>query len=225
MLRLVVVGDQRRRMDGIDGDPLPWRADADDAFARARRRPWARSAPACPIRCRAAATASASSPLPGTRNTRLAALAKPNQPAFAGRQRRPGFALLLEVGVDRAHHVGRIEFAAPDADEHVVDRSCAPGATARSSAWRRNTCAPARAKARSTIWRPRPPYCALAASRVARRIAARARPVTTRLSHAAGGVRLSERVISTSSPLRRVEISGAMRPLIFAPTAELPTSV
>jgi hypothetical protein len=84
---------------------------------------------------------------------------------------------------------------------------------------------PARSNARSTICRPRPPYCAFAASLVARRIAARARPVTTRLSQAAGGVRLSERVISTSSPLCSVEISGAMRPLIFAPTAELPTSV
>ena len=63
------------------------------------------------------------SPLPGTRNTRLAALARPNQPALARRQRRPGFALLLEIGIDRAHHVGRIEFAAPDADEHVVDRA------------------------------------------------------------------------------------------------------
>ena len=49
---------------------------------------------------------------------------------------------------------------------------------------------PARSNARSTIWRPRPPYCAFAASRVARRIAARARPVTTMLSQAAGGVRL-----------------------------------
>ena len=84
---------------------------------------------------------------------------------------------------------------------------------------------PARSKARSTICRPRPPNCAFAASRVARRIAARARPVTTIESQAAGGVRLAERVISTSSPLRSVEISGAMRPLIFAPTAELPTSV
>ena len=72
---------------------------------------------------------------------------------------------------------------------------------------------------------PRPPYWVLAASRVARRIAARARPVTTTLSQAAGGVRFDEREIYISSPLRRVEISGAMRPLILQPTAELPTSV
>ncbi len=84
---------------------------------------------------------------------------------------------------------------------------------------------PARSNARSMIWRPRPPYCAFAASRVARRIAARARPVTTTESQAAGGVRLDDRVISTSSPLCSGEISGAMRPLILQPTAELPTSV
>ena len=84
---------------------------------------------------------------------------------------------------------------------------------------------PARSKARSTIWRPSPPNWAFAASRVARRMAARARPVTTTLSQAAGGDPPSEREISTSSPLCSSEISGAMRPLIFAPTAELPTSV
>jgi hypothetical protein len=84
---------------------------------------------------------------------------------------------------------------------------------------------PARSNARSTIWRPRPPNWAFAASRVARRIAARARPVTTTLSQAAGGDPPSAREISTSSPLCNSEISGAIRPLIFAPTAELPTSV
>ena len=56
-------------------------------------------------------------------------------------------------------------------------------------------------------------------------IAARARPVTTTLSHAAGGEPPSAREISTSSPLCKQRSSGAMRPLILHPTAELPTSV
>src|ERR1700678_3973576 len=42
--------------------------------------------------------------------------------AFVARERRTGFPLLLEIGIDRAHDVGRINLAAADADEDVVDR-------------------------------------------------------------------------------------------------------
>jgi hypothetical protein len=50
-------------------------------------------------------------------------------------------------------------------------------------------------------------------------------PVTTSDSQAAGGACALERVISTSSPFCSSVISGAMRPLILAPTQLLPTSV
>ena len=163
------------------------------------------------------------SPFPGTRNTRLAALAgRTSRSRSAAPPAR--LALLLEVGMDRAHDVARIDLAAPDPDQDVVDRARASRGSAALSLASENFC-PARSKARSMIWRPSPPNCALAASRVARRMAARARPVTTTLSQAAGGVRRSEREISTSSPFCSTEISGAMRPLILQPTAELPMSV
>ena len=74
--------------------------------------------------------------------------------------------------------------------------------------------------------RPSPVYCVRTAARVARRIAARALPVTTINSQAAGGaVCAFEVMISTSSPLTISEPSGAILPLILQPTAVLPTSV
>jgi len=84
----------------------------------------------------------------------------------------------------------------------------------------------ARWNKRSTIRRPSPVYCERTAVRVARLIAARALPVTTIDSQAAGGaVCVFEVMISTSSPLRISEPSGATWPLILQPTAVLPTSV
>jgi len=64
------------------------------------------------------------------------------------------------------------------------------------------------------------------AVRVARRIAARALPVTASDSHADGGADWASEVrTSTSSPFRSSEDSGANLPLILHPTALLPTSV
>ena len=64
------------------------------------------------------------------------------------------------------------------------------------------------------------------AVRVARRIAARALPVTTIDSQAAGGATgVFAVMISTSSPLTISDISGAIWPLILQPIAVLPTSV
>ncbi len=80
-------------------------------------------------------------------------------------------------------------------------------------------------RARVRISRPRPVYCARTASRVARRMAARAFPVTAYPSHAAGGTCDAERMISTSSPLFNLPIKGALRPLIRQPTQLSPTSV
>jgi len=60
---------------------------------------------------------------------------------------------------------------------------------------------------------------------VARRMAARALPVTTIDSQAAGGTCACERMISTSSPFFSSVISGMVRPLIFTPTQVSPTSV
>ena len=63
----------------------------------------------------------------------------------------------------------------------------------------------ARWKRRSTICRPKPTYCVRTAIRVARRIAARALPVTTTDSHADGGaVCVFDVVISTSSPFEQL---------------------
>ena len=57
-------------------------------------------------------------------------------------------------------------------------------------------------------------------------MAARALPVMTSDSQAAGGaVCAFEVMISTSSPLVSSETSGAILPLILQPTAMLPTSV
>ena len=74
--------------------------------------------------------------------------------------------------------------------------------------------------------RPRPAYWLRTAARVARRMAARALPVVTSDSQAAGGAICAfEVMISTSSPLVSSETSGAILPLILQPTAMLPTSV
>src|SRR5438552_3968453 len=66
---------------------------------------------------------------------------------------------------------------------------------------------------------PRPAYWARTALRVALRIAARARPVTTSVSQAAGGVCSLAVITATSSPLKSSETSGAVRPLTRQPTA------
>ena len=64
------------------------------------------------------------------------------------------------------------------------------------------------------------------ATRVARRIEARALPVRTIDSQAAGGAVCALEIrISTSSPLTSSEVSGAILPLILQPTVALPTSV
>ena len=68
--------------------------------------------------------------------------------------------------------------------------------------------------------RPSSAYWERTAARVARRIAARALPVTTIDSQAAGGAGCAFEVrISTSSPLVSSEASGAIFPLILQPTA------
>ena len=84
---------------------------------------------------------------------------------------------------------------------------------------------PARSKARSRMRAPSPEYCLRMAFLVARRMAARALPVTTIDSQAAGGTCALERMISTSSPFFSSVISGMMRPLTLAPTQVSPTSV
>ena len=74
--------------------------------------------------------------------------------------------------------------------------------------------------------RPSPAYWLRTAARVARRMAARALPVVTSDSHAAGGAFCAfEVMISTSSPFSSTETSGEILPLILQPTAVLPTSV
>ena len=62
-------------------------------------------------------------------------------------------------------------------------------------------------------------------ARTARRIAARALPVTTKPSQDSWGEELRLRMISMTSPVVSVVRSGTCRPLIFAPTAEFPRSV
>ena len=84
---------------------------------------------------------------------------------------------------------------------------------------------PARSKARSSMRTPRPEYCLRMAFLVARRMAARALPVTTIDSHAAGGTCAFDLMISTSSPFFNSVINGMMRPLTLAPTQVSPTSV
>ena len=61
-------------------------------------------------------------------------------------------------------------------------------------------------------------------ARTARRIAARALPVTTKDSHESCGEEVLLLMISTTSPLLSGVRSGMCRPLIFAPTAKLPRS-
>jgi len=74
--------------------------------------------------------------------------------------------------------------------------------------------------------RPSPAYWLRTAARVARRIEARALPVVTSDSQAAGGALCAfDTMISTSSPFISSFTSGAILPLILQPTAVLPTSV
>ena len=133
-------------------------------------------------------------------------------------------ALFLEVGIDGLDHIAGKDFAAPDRRQHVVDRRRARGAAARLSACRRRKAWPARSKARTTIWRPSPAYCARTASRVARRIAARALPVTAmRFPRRRRHLALGAHDLDLVAVVQCGASNGATRPLILAPTAELPT--
>ena len=160
---------------------------------------------------------------PGTRNTRSAAFGKPNQPLSFWGTAGPGLRSSLK-SKHGAHDVGGENLAAPHADEHVVGRG-ARQTRQRALQFASVNFLPARSNVRSTIWRPRPPNCAFAASRVARRMAARAGPVTTTLSHAAGGgAALGAR---DQHVVAVVEFRDERRDaaIDFAPTAESPTSV
>ena len=66
--------------------------------------------------------APAPSPAPGALKTTLALAFTPNQPGSPGPIAVCGaFALLAEVGIDRLHHVARIDLAASDRRQRVVD--------------------------------------------------------------------------------------------------------
>ena len=140
--------------------------------------PLARSAPAYRDRCRASAGPPAASDSPGTLNTRLATLGRPNQPLSFGGTAGPALRSSLKSGCT----------ARTTSAENISPRPTPMNTSSSELRARRGNAAfslssanflPARSNARSTICRPRPPYCALTASRVARRMAARARPVTT----------------------------------------------
>src|SRR3984957_12250373 len=60
------------------------------------------------------------SPCPGTFELQVPHFVKPNPAALALGRRRAGGALLLEVGMNGAHHIAREHFAAPDRDEPIV---------------------------------------------------------------------------------------------------------
>ena len=121
LIRLVVIVHQRRRMDGIDGDPLPRRADADDPFPRHGAAFGRKAHRHVPID---AAQRQRRAVLVLARNAKheMGCLGEAEPAAFVARQRRAGLSILLEIGVDRADDVGGIDLAAADADEDVVDR-------------------------------------------------------------------------------------------------------
>src|SRR5260370_138676 len=134
----------------------------------------------------------------------------------------PALRLLLEILQRR--RLDRI-------DLHALARGDDPDAPAASLgrvpfgfAWAYSFLA--RANSRSGMGRRRPAYGSRTAVRVARRIAARALPVTASDSHADGGADWASEVrTSTSSPFCSSDDSGANLPLILQPTALLPTSV
>jgi len=106
-----------------------------------------------------------------------------------------------------------------------------------SSSPRRSTASPIAflpilAGTRSAIWsnslRPIAATSAYSLARTARRIEARALPVTTNASHDSCGsalAPLAPLMISTTSPLLSGVLSGMCRPLILAPTVCAPRSV
>ena len=164
-----------------------------------------------------------SSPPPGSLNFTALAVSGRTSRSPASAPRRD--ALLLVVGIHGARDVGRPHLAAADRGEHVVDRG-ARQARQRAVSFSSEYSILARWHSRSTMRRPSAAYWLRTASRVARRMAARALPVTTIDSQAAGGAVCAFEVrISTSSPFCSGEDSGAILPLILAPTAMLPTSV
>ena len=95
-------------------------------------------------------------------------------------------AFFLVVGIHGAGDVGGLQFAAADRRHHLFDRG-ARQPRQRAGELLVGITILARWNSRSTMRRPSPVYCVRTAARVARRIAARALPVTTRDSHAAGG--------------------------------------
>ena len=184
-LRPIVEIDQRGRMDRIDDDAV-FLANADDPLARHRSALWARTCTGVSRSMPRSGSAPPASDSPGTRNTRSAAFGKPNQPlSFCGTA-GPGLRSSLKFGnTARTTSVEKISPRPTPMNTSSIEARARRGSAALSFA--SVNFLPARSNARSTIWRPSPPNCAFAASRVARRMAARARPVTTTLSHAAGG--------------------------------------
>ena len=170
-------------------------------------------------------SASAASDSPGTRNTRSAALGKPNQPLSFMRHGRTRLALLLEVRKHGAHDVGGENLAAADANEDIVDRGARETRQRRLEFRFGEFLARALERALDDL---APEAAELRLRRLARR-AADGGAGPARHHDAVPGRRRRRRPRrARSAPRRRCassEISGAMRPLIFAPTAELPTSV
>ena len=137
-----------------------------------------------------------------------------------------GRALFLVVGIHRARDVGGLQFAAADRRHHLLDRGARqPRQRAVQLFVGIGDLGALEQRARRCAGRARHIACA-PPPRVARRIAARALPVTTIDSQAAGGAAL--RLRGDDLDLVAVDISdisGAILPLILQPTAVLPTSV
>ena len=113
-------------------------------------------------------------------------MGKPNQPLSFNGTAGPALRSSLKFGnTARTTSVEKISPRPTPMNTSSIEARARRGSAALSFA--SANFLPARSNARSTIWRPRPPNWAFAASRVARRMAARARPVTTTLSQAAGG--------------------------------------
>ena len=117
------------------------------------------------------------------------------------------------------------QLAAADGGVHLLDRFLRQARQALLELVVGIVLADALRKAETSRRRPSSEYCLRSASRAARRMAERALPVTAMRSQAAGGVCPLAASTSTSSPFLSCVVSGSCRPLITAPTQELPMSV
>ena len=222
-VRLVVVGDERRRVDRIDGDALGT-PNADDPLARngaALGRETDRGREVDPAHRQNPRRIG----IAGNAEDEIGRLGQAEPSAFVLGRARADLAVVLKVRIDGANHIDGGDLAAPRPRQRRHRPTRGRASAAPPSVSPRSICAlPGRRRPRSSAGRgPRTGPWPLPAWPAGWPRAPG--PSRRRCPRPRGGELRSDLTIWTSSPLWSAARSGEITPLIFAPTAELPMSV